>query len=207
MQTVADFYSKRCMSKSNIVEFLKLGQSFQNKVLLEASVLKCSQEIWAMDVESASKIDPGLLLRILVIANVARNQNTIEYDSLKLSQMVAMSVSHASTATLTLEIFRSLTSTLVLPTLDPIAAIELLAAENTLLSVGSGRQEEPSLVSDQSFHDRCLSAIHKSWDLVRRRLSESTELANAMRSIPSLVLYELLMKTTTPSVAADTQTD
>ena len=184
------------MTKSNIVEFLKLGQSFQNKSLLEAAVLKCSQEIWFMDVESASKIDPGLLLRILVIAtSLARNQETRGYDSLKLSQMVAVSVTHSSAVTLTLEIFRSLTSKLVLPTLEPIAAIELLATENTLLIVGAANRE--GLTHDPSFHGRCVSAIHKDWDMVRKRLSESTELANAMKSIPSMVLYDVLMKTTT----------
>ena len=197
VRTVADFYSKWCMTKRNIVEFLKLGQTFQNKSLLDAAVLKCSQEIWSMDVESASKIDPGLLLRILEIATtMARSQNKPDYDSLKLSRMVATSVSHASTATLTLDIFHSLTSELILPTLEPMAAIELLATENTLLSVGT-----VPLVSDNSFHGRCISTIHKHWDMVRKRLSESPELANAMKSIPSMVLYELLMKTTASSTA------
>ena len=182
------------MTKENVVEFLKLGQSFRNKSLLEAAVLKCSQEIWFMDVESASKIDPGLLLRILVIATtVARNRDTPEYDSLKLSQMVAISVSNATTVTLTLEIFRSLTDKEVLPSLEPIAAIKLLATESTLLSVRYGNQEGSV---DQSLHERCISSIHKSWELVRKRLSESEELANAMRSISSMVLFDLLMQTT-----------
>jgi len=194
VQTVTEFYSKWCMTRTNIVEFLKLGQNFQNKTLLEAAVLKCSQEIWFMDVEQASKIDPGLLLRILVIAtSMAQNQENREYDSLKFSQMVAISVSHASTVTLTLEIFRSLTNKLVLPTLDPIAAIELLATENTLLSL---RRDRQAPVNDLSFHERCVSSIQKDWNVVRKRLSESTELANAMRSIPSIVLYDVLMKTT-----------
>ena len=109
--------------------------------------------------------------------------------------MVAVSVTHSSAVTLTLEIFRSLTSKLVLPTLEPIAAIELLATENTLLIVGAENRE--GLTHDPSFHGRCVSAIHKDWDMVRKRLSESTEVANAMKSIPSMVLYDVLMKTTT----------
>lgn len=200
VQTVADFYSKWCMTKRNVVEFLKLGQTFQNKALLEAAVLKCSQEIWSMDVESACKIDPGLLLRILSIATTTARSEKSEYDSIKLSRMVAISASHASTVTLTLDIFRSLTSELILPTLEPIAAIELLATENTLLSVGT-----VPAIGDNSFHGRCVSSIHKHWDLVRKRLSESPELANAMKSIPSMVLYELLMKTTSSSTAAPMQ--
>lgn len=182
------------MTKTNIVEFLKLGQNFQNKTLLEAAVLKCAQEIWFMDVEQASNIDPALLLRILVIAtSMSQNQDSRNHDSRKFSKMVAISVSHASTVTLTLDIFRSLTNELVLPTLDPVAAIELLATENTLLCL---RREEQAPASDNSFHERCVSSIQKDWNVVRKRLLESTELANAMRSIPSIVLYDVLMKAT-----------
>lgn len=203
VQTVTDFYCKWCMTKENVVEFLKLGKSFQNKSLLEAAVLKCSQEIWFMDVESASKIDPGLLLRILVIATtVARNRDTPEYDSLKLSQMVALSVSNATTVTLTLEIFRSLTASMVLPSLEPIAAIKLLATESTLLSV-----EGSSMAGDKSLHERCIASVHKNWEMVRKQLSESTELANAMRSISSIVLFDLLMKTTKSQESESESTD
>ena len=42
------------MTKDNVVDFLTLGQSFRNKTLLEAAVLKCSQEIWFVDAEVAA---------------------------------------------------------------------------------------------------------------------------------------------------------
>jgi hypothetical protein len=187
------------MTKDNAVEFLKLGQSFRNKTFLEAAVLKCSQEIWFMDAEAAAKIDHGLLLRILVISTtLARNRDVAEYDSSKLSEMVANSVTNATT----LDIFRSLTDKQVLPSVEPIAAIKLLATENTILSNGS--QEGKRLAGDLSLQERCISSIRKDWELVCKRLSESNELANAMRSISSIVLFDLLMQTTSQEAASTT---
>jgi len=184
------------MTKDNVVEFIRLGRTFQNKTLLDAAVLKCSQEIWFMDVEIAAKIDPGLLFLILANATtVAKNRDLSEYDSLKLSQIVAISVSNATRITLTLEIFRSLTDNLILPSVEPIAAIKILATENSLLSGGSHRG--PHLAGDSSLHERCVSSIHRNWEAVRKRLAKSTELTNTMRSISFMVMYDLLMKTTT----------
>jgi len=196
VQTVTEYYFKCCMTKDNVVEFIRLGRTFQNKTLLDAAVLKCSQEIWFMDVEIAAKIDPGLLFLILANATtVAKNRDLSEYDSLKLSQIVAISVSNATRITLTLEIFRSLTDNLILPSVEPIAAIKILATENSLLSGGSHRG--PHLAGDSSLHERCVSSIHRNWEAVRKRLAKSTELTNTMRSISFMVMYDLLMKTTT----------
>jgi len=183
------------MTKDTVVDFLKLGQCFQNKTLLENAVLKCSQEIWNIDVALAEKIDPMLLLRVLMIATtVAQNRTTADFDSLKLSQMVAASVSAATTSTLTLEIFQSLTGSLILPSIDPIAAIKLLATENTLISAGGSH----TLAVDSSFHERCVSSILGNWEMVRKKLSEDTVLSNAMKSVSSMVLFDLLMTKTSP---------
>jgi hypothetical protein len=186
------------MTKDNIVGFLKLGESFQNKTLMNAAILKCSEEICFMNFESASRIAPELLFRILVIATTeARNRNVSDHDSLKLSQMIAISVSNATKVNLTLERFRLLTDKLVLPCLEPISAIKLLAIENTLLvSVSQGEGASP-LASDPCLNKRCVSSIHKNWEVVRKYVSESNELANTMKSISSTVLFDLLMKATT----------
>jgi len=198
VQTVADFYSECCMTKDNVVGFIKLGQSFQNETLLAAAILKCSEEIWFMNFESASRIAPELLFRILVIATTReRNRHVSDHDSLKLSQMIAISVSNATKVNLTLKRFRLLTDKLVLPCLEPISAIKLLAIENTLLMSASQGGGASSLAGDPSLNKRCVSSIHKNWEVVRKYLSESNELANTMRSISSNVLFDLLMKATT----------
>jgi len=201
IKAVVDYYCKWCMTKENIVDFLKLGRSFTNKALLEAAVLKCSQVILFMDIESASKIDPGLLLRILVIATtVAQNQEVPEYDSLKLSQLIAMSVFNRTTITsLTIDIFRSLTDKLVLPSLEPVAAIKLLSTENSLL--------RGEMVGDHFLHERCVSSIYENWSVLFECLSQSNELADAMKSISSKVLFDILMKTKNSGVSGAVSTD
>ena len=191
------------MTKDNIAEFLEVGRNFKNKTLLEAAVLKCSQEIRFMDVEMVAKIDPRLLNRILMIStSVPQNVDAPQFDSLKLSQMVANSISRSATQmTLTLDVFRSLTTKTVLPSMDPIAAIKLLAAENFLLNTsGKGRT---SLVGDNDLQERCFSSIQKNWAMVHNRLSESTELSNVMRSLSSQVLFDLLMKARTLGQGTD----
>ena len=201
MQAVTDFYSKWCMNKDNIFEFIKLGQSFQNNTLLKAAVLKCSKVIWSIDVELAAKIDPSVLHRILIVLAVKDELSSSKRNSNRLSQMVAICVSNATRITLTQEIFRSLTDKSVLPSISPTAAIKLLATENTLLS---GNQGPPS-AGDPSLHERCVSSIHKNWDSLKLCLGESSELSNTMRSISSIVLFDLLMnvKTATSAAAAN----
>ena len=196
MQTVTDFYSKWCMTKDNVFEFIKLGQSFQNKILLEAAMLKCSQEVWSIDVDLAATIDPAVFHRVLILVMEQNDQDSSKYDSGRLSQMVAFCVSNATRITLTQEIFRSLTDKSVLPSIEPTAAIKLLATENTLLI---GSQGLPSAAGDPSLHERCASAIHKNWDSLKICLGESSELANTMRSISSIVLFDILMKTSSRS--------
>ena len=199
LRTVTDFYSKWCMTKENIVEFIKLGQSFKNEILLEAAILRFSEEIWSIDIETAAKLDPGLLYKVLILV-LAQDQDTAKCMSVHLSQIVAACVSNATRITLTPEIFRSLTDKSLVPSIDPIAAIKLLATENTLLNGTHGSPAAGNL----SLHERCASAIDTNWDTLRQCLEESFELANTMRSISSIVLFDILMKTTNSrGVSAD----
>jgi len=198
LRSVTDFYSKWCMTKENIFEFIKLGQSFKNEILLEAAILRFSEEIWSIDIETAAELDPGLLYKVLILV-LAQDQDTAKCMSVHLSQIIAACVSSATRITLTPEIFRSLTDKSLVPSIDPIAAIKLLATENTILN---GAHESPA-AGDLSLHERCASAIHTNWGTLRQCLEESVELANTMRSISSIVLFDILMKTKIQGVASD----
>eukprot|EP00535_Pseudo-nitzschia_heimii_P009742 CAMPEP_0197192720 /NCGR_PEP_ID=MMETSP1423-20130617/25589_1 /TAXON_ID=476441 /ORGANISM="Pseudo-nitzschia heimii, Strain UNC1101" /LENGTH=1160 /DNA_ID=CAMNT_0042645669 /DNA_START=57 /DNA_END=3539 /DNA_ORIENTATION=+ len=197
IQTVTDYYSKYSMTKDYLNDFFEVGRNFKNKTLLEAAFVKCSQEIWSMDDETVAKIDPKFLTRILLIAtSVAQNGEAPQYDSLKLSQMVAHFITRSATKmTLTIDVFQSLTAKSILPYVDPIAAIRLLAAQNFLSSTSS--QDRQSLVDDDELQKRCVFSIRKHWKMVHNRVQQSTELSNVMGSLSPQVLFGLLMSAKT----------
>ena len=186
MQTVADFYSKWYIKKENVVQFIKLGQSFQDKTLLEAAATKFAEHITSMDVEIGAEVEPAVLSRILVIFKAKYSQ---DHDSNRLSQLVAACISNATSANLTSETFRLLTDESTLPSIEPTAAIKLLASQNIILNCSS-----QALASDPTFHERCVSSIVNNWESIRKLLEDSTELANTMRLVSSVVLFDILMK-------------
>jgi len=194
VQTVADFYSKWYIKKDNVVQFIKLGQSFQDKTLLEAAATKFADNIMSMDVEIGAKIEPVVLTQILIIFKAKESP---DYDSNQLSQLVAACVSNATPTNLTSETFQLLTSESMLPSIEPTAAIKLLASQNIILN-----DRNQALASDHSFLDRCTLSIVDNWEYIRNLLEESTELANMMRSVSSVVLFDILMKMSTAPEAS-----
>jgi hypothetical protein len=186
------------MNKENIYEFIKLGKSFRDTTLLDAAIQKFAEDIWTIDVKMGAKIDPGSLSQALAFLQLTPRNSM--YDSNRLSQLVAMCVSNATRSTLNGVTFRLLTDKSILPSIEPIAAITLLATENTLLS---GHNQGSIPTGDPSLHERCSFSIRESWEFVKKLLEESIELANTMRSISSLVLFDLLMKTNGSSNACD----
>jgi hypothetical protein len=186
------------MNKENIYEFIKLGKSFRDRTLLDAAIQKFAEDIWSIDVKMGAKIDPVSLSQALAFLQLGPRSSV--YDSNRLSQVVAMCVSNATRSTLGGGIFQLLTDKSILPSIEPIAAITLLATENTLLS---GQNQGSIPTGDPSLHERCSCSIHENWEIVSKLLEESIELANTMRSISSLVLFDLLMKTNRTSKACE----
>lgn len=183
------------MTKDNVTEFIRLGQSFKDESLYNAAVVKCSQSVWSMDTKTSAKIDPEVLRQVLTLA--LEKDHSCKYNSNRVSQLIASCVANATLVTLTPEIFKTLTAKTLLPSVDPLAAIKLLATENTLLTGGEG----PPPAGDACLHKRCVDAIVGNWSALQHNLAGNGELANTMRSISSIVLFDILMKTagTTPS--------
>jgi hypothetical protein len=197
VRTVTEFYYRNCMTKDNVTEFIRLGQSFKDESLYNAAVVKCSQSIWSMDTKTSAKIDPDVLRQVLSLAG--EKDHSYKYNSNRVSQLIASCVANATFVTLTPDNFKSLTAKALLPSVDPLAAIKLLATENTLLT----GVEVPPPPGDACLQKRCVDAIVQNWSTLQRSLAENRELANTMRSISSIVLFDILMKTAATSTESN----
>jgi hypothetical protein len=194
LQTVTDFY-RRNMSNENIVDYIILAQSLRDKTLLQAAVDKCAEEMRSMNQATAAKLEPELLLQVLLKSKtLPRNYKC---GSSRLSQLIAECV-HSHSNALTLEVFKRLTDKEYLPCIESIAAIKLLSAENVLLHRGAA----PAHVGDTSLHERCVFSITKNWEEVRAEVEKNSVLAGNLKSISSEVLCDILMKTSEPSELA-----
>jgi hypothetical protein len=196
--TVTDFY-RRNMSKENVVDYITLAQSLRDKTLLQAAVDKCAEEMRSMNQATAAKLEPGLLLQVLLKSKTLPRNN--KCGSSRLSQLVAECV-HIHSNALTLEVFKRLTDKEYLPYIESIAAIKLLSAENVLLHRGAA----PACVGDISLHERCVFSITKNWEELRAEVEKNSVLAGNLKSISSEVLFDILMKTSEPSELAESLT-
>jgi len=179
---VTDFFS-RITSKDNVVDFLKIGESFRDKMLLYTIFDRCAEELRSIDLDAARKIKPTLLVEVLRRSKIVSKKH--KCSSSRLSQVVAACMEEHRSS-LSLELFRTLTDKEYLPYIEGTAAIKVLALEQEFTSQGS----EPTL------HERCLSSITNSWDSVKQKLEEDPMLAGRMKAVSSAVLYEILMRTT-----------
>lgn len=196
LQAVTDFYRKS-MNTENLLDFIKLGQSFRDKSLFDAAVATCAEEMKFNGFQAYANLDPEIMFHVM-----ARNKTlprSMKCGSDRLSQLVAICVSNATRVTLSHETFRLLTDGEMLPCIESTAAIKLLATENTLLN---GKQGSPAF-GDQSLHDRCVNSIVEDWDSLRGELDHNFELSNTMKSISSSILFDLLMKSKTSSRVSD----
>lgn len=185
--TVTDFYRKN-MTRENSIDFIELGQSFNDKTLLHASMEKCAEDIRSMDQTMAAKFKPDLLLQVLLKSKAL--PKSYKCGSSRLSLLVAESVqSHCETVTV--DIFKRLTEKEQLPYIEPTAAIKLLAVENILLS-----RLASATGADTSLHERCILSICKEWDKLRIEIEMDVNLSFALKSISSPLLFDILMRTT-----------
>jgi hypothetical protein len=196
LQAATDFYRQR-MNAGNVIDFIKLGQTFREKSLFDAAVSTCAGEMKLMGFQTCAKLDPEIMYLVMI-----RHQalpRSMKCGSGLLSQLVAICVSNATRATLSHETFKMLTDEEFLPCVESTAAIKLLATENSLLN---GNQGSPEFEAE-SLRTRCVTSIIQDWEALRSELEHNFELSNTMKSISSRILFDVLMKTKMSSNVSD----
>ena len=190
LQSVTEFYEK-IMTKDNIIHFITLGRGFCDKTLLEAAIGKCAEELRSIDQTVSAKLEPAILLRILQkLKTLPRNYKC---SSSHLSELVAECV-RSNIYSLTHESLRLLTEKDLLPHIEAVAAVKILAAENKLCRRGDVPKFE-----NTSLHERCVSSITTQWKELRKIIADDPLLSGEVKAISSAVLCEILMRTTMPS--------
>lgn len=192
-KAAVEYFESR-MDISNIAECITVGMQFRDKALLNSAILIAAEKLRSMELEMAAKIDPGVFG--IIIAKSKTLPDSFQCGSSRLSQLVTACVSNATRSNLNEDEFRSLTNQDVLPTIESEAAVKLLATANTLLL----QTGELGSNGSASLNERCVESIEKDWDNLRAKLEANSELRNAMKSVSSSVLFDLLMKTKTPAL-------
>lgn len=186
LHSATEFF-KSSMTKENIISFISVGLSLRHKMLLDAALTRCAEELGSLDQLFASKIPPVVFLELLR-RNNALNKNI--HDASSLSLLVAACM-EGQISRLTVDIFESLLDKAYLPCINSGAAIRILALEQQLNSQGSGKAN----TTNHSLHERCVVAITKDWHALREKLTGDSILATRMKTLPSSLMFEILMAT------------
>jgi hypothetical protein len=189
--SISDFCTTET-SDEDIIDLLKVGESFRDKMLLRTTLHRCAEGLNSMEITTARRIKPALFVEILQRSKTLPKK--YKCSSSRLSQLVAATM-EGHPSSLKLEIFRRLTDKEYLPYIEGTAAVKLLAFEQELAS----QQSHRAIRADATLHERCLYSITNSWDRVKQKLQEDSMLASRMKAVSSTMLYEILMRTHTSS--------
>ena len=185
LQAVTEFFCQN-MDAKNVVDYITLGKEFVDQTLLEAVVEKCAEEIRSMDKTVGAKMDPSILLQVIIKSKTRK----IKCCSSRLSQLIAECV-QIHLQTLTPELFQQITDEEHLPYIESKAAIRLLSAEKKL-----DTSKVPTSEGNSSLRNRCIFSIAKDWVTLRTVVENDNLLKENMKCVSSDILFEILMKAT-----------
>lgn len=183
--SVTEFYTKS-MTKDNIIDFLAIGESFRDKMLLCAALDRCVEELYSMDETTASRIKPHWFLELLRRRNA--RSNNLNCTASRLSELVVACM-EGHPYSVTLDIFNSLVNKDFLPCIESTAAIKILAFQQEWTRQVCGGV-------DDSLKERCVNSITNDWPNLREKLKTDSTLQTIMKALSSHLLFEILMTTT-----------
>lgn len=181
-QTIQQYYLNECTNVSNLAELVRVAQPQADLIEICLEQAKCfSHDLCPT---SARGLEPEVVLQIL--------QPPSQLSGWHASLLVAACCEETCVS---LDVFQRLTDASILPTVDPMAAVFLLALECDYGSI-SRRLPTPCVSSLQS---RCIPAISQDWNHVQANIALDTELSKAWDKIPPEVQAQCMLRATTIS--------
>eukprot|EP00980_Cylindrotheca_fusiformis_P029832 scaffold23915_cov132-Cylindrotheca_fusiformis.AAC.2 len=182
-----DFYHES-MNKDNIACLIQIAPEFEDETLLQAAVDCCSREMQSMETFLARQLKPNLFHQIILKCQYL--PENLRCDDATTSLLLAECL-HNHTKSLTPDQLVQMTDQKILPFIDSIAAIKLLAVER---DVGNRGNEAFSPAALLLLRERCVLSITKDWKRIRDELDNDPSLALTFKSASSGVLFDILMQ-------------
>ena len=195
-QKIQQHYRNGCNNVSNLAEFLAAAKEHPDLIEICLNQAKCSSHDICPTI--ARGLEPEVLLQVLQPPS-SQHQLSGSHASL----LVAACCTAAETC-MSLNVFRQLTDASILPTVDPMAAVFLLALECDYGSISRSLSSASTMTT--SLRSRCIPAIAQDWNHVEATLGQDAELAQAWDKIPQEVQAQCMLQATTiPSQLEEAQ--
>ena len=186
-QKIQQLCRNGCNDVSNLTEFLAAAKDHPDLIEICLNQAKCSSHDICPTI--ARGLEPEVLLQVLQPPS-SQHQLSGSHASL----LVAACCTTAETC-MSLNVFRQLTDASILPTIDPMAAIFLLALECDYGSISRSLSSASTMTT--SLRSRCIPAIAQDWNHVEATLGQDIELAQAWDKIPQEVQAQCMLQATT----------
>jgi hypothetical protein len=184
---IQQHYRNGCNNVSNLAVFLAAAKEHPDLLEICLNQAKCSSHDICPTI--ARGLKPEVLLQVLESPS-SQQQLSGSHASL----LVAACCTAAETC-MSLNVFRQLTDASILPNVDCMAAVFLLALECDYGSISRSLSSASTMTT--SLRSRCIPAIAREWNYVEAALDTDTELAQAWDKIPPEVQAQCMLQATT----------
>jgi hypothetical protein len=194
-QKIQHYYrNELCQNVSNLNQFLVAAKDHPD--LIKICLEQAKSSSYDLCPTIAQDLEPEMLLQILQPSSSQQQQQQLSGGHASL--LVAACCTAAETC-MSLHVFQQLTDAKILPTVDPMAAVFLLALECDYGSISRSLSSTSTMTT--SLRSRCIQAIAQDWNHgVEATILDGgdTELIQAWDKIPAEVQAQCMVQAATP---------